>query len=252
MIKAMLQREWIIVRSYRVAWFLLAAYVLTLFAGQFILRKVWPTLKSVSLQGLEGLAPNLTPHDLLGWVLGWGASFAMLFVVQMTAAEFDHQTLAQSIRSGVSRSHWVASKMLVAAIGSLMAGLAIAAVSLTFPDGSERWTDAFGTGILVALKYWGYAAMGLLATLLVRRALPTLVAFFLYGLMVEPLASEAISRIFGVSLLAYLPANLFSNIVPWPWSTAALSVNYNAAGLCLFYILLVYAGSIAVLKRIDL
>ncbi len=252
MIKVLLQREWIIVRSYRVAWFLLTAYVLSLFAGQLVLRKIWPTLKSVSLQGLEGLAPNLTPHDLLGWALGWGASFAMLFVVQMTAAEFDHHTLAQTIRSGVSRSQWVTSKMLVAAIGSLVAGVAIAAVSLTFPDASEHWTDAFGTGMLVALKYWGYAAMGLLATLLIRRALPTLVAFFLYGLMIEPLVSEALSRTFGVSVLAYLPANLFSNIVPWPWSTAALLVNYNAAGLCLFYILLLYVGAIGVLKRIDL
>lgn len=152
------------------------------------------------------------------WVASWFNIFLAIIVITVTGNEFQHRTFRQQVMSGLSRSEWLAGKgfliLFLALVGVVMVtGTVIAFGFAMTPDLTLK---ILFSGISIIPIYFlqaiGYMIIGLLFVTLLRSNALSILLFFLYFIIIEPL-------IRGLSpgvLRPWFPVKIISHLTPPP------------------------------------
>jgi ABC-2 type transport system permease protein len=219
----------------------------------------------VGLISAEAGGLAFTVSTTLALVLPYGGTFAAIFGVVCSSAEFRHRTATTSYLAAAGRPQLLVAKAaLAAAVGAGYAVVCSVIGTLGMLLGGSSFTDDFGDTVEVvvvaALLFALWAVLGVGLGALLANQLAAIVGLLVYLLLVEPL----INRFSSLSNLGpikdFLPAgasssaltvlasnpgsgldDLFGSTLPW-WVSFMIFLGY---------VLVVYAAGTAVAQTRD-
>lgn len=190
---------------------LVLLFVLVIFATSRI---------NISLPGFSWRNIYRFPYNWgsFAWVASWFNIFLAIIVITVTGNEFQHRTFRQQVMSGYSRSEWLAGKGLLILFLALTGVLMVTGTVVIFgfamtPDLTIK---TLFSGISVIPVYFlqaiGYMVIGLLFATLLRNNALSILLFFLYFILIEPV-------IRGLSpgvIRPWFPVKIISHLTPPP------------------------------------
>lgn len=217
----LLQLEWLKVKTYRPFLALLALYAILLPAFMYSAKKM-PIPKELGGTDSIFMFPNIWVN--LGYVGNWLVFFIMGFLaVQAISSETSNRTLRQNIINGLSRTDFFLSKLSFLTLLNIGATVYYIVWVLIFgffnteTVYASRVYENMDTSMRYFLMAMGFSSMGLFLGLLFSRSILGLFVYFSYNLFIERIIRWVLIRkVLGAKAMLFMPANAFSDLVPFP------------------------------------
>jgi ABC-type transport system involved in multi-copper enzyme maturation permease subunit len=160
--------------------------------------------------------PNV--WEFIPWIASWFNILLALLIIILVCNEFSYQTFRQGVINGLSRFDLFAGKAFIITVIALYSTLLTFLLCLLF---GLIFTDRLSfSGIFshmyIVLVYFlqviAYMVLALLISVLFRNTALSIVLFFLYRLVIEPL----IRLPFPPETRQYFPVKIIANLTPTP------------------------------------
>ncbi|MFA0961276.1 ABC transporter permease [Roseivirga sp. BDSF3-8] len=199
--------------------------------------------------------------DIWGYFAYGGRFFNIilaLLVISQVAQEYQYKTLRQHLLEGMSRTGFVASKMVTVVLLCLSASLLLFVLTLISgfknTSGADFAQATEGMSIMLPffVQTFSYLCLAMFIAILVRKSYLGLILFLLYGFIAEPIFRWVLPEPLG----EYLPLSTMGNIIPNPVMEAlgqaeATGIDQTALALSAIYAALFIFGSLALLYKRD-
>lgn len=228
------------VLSYRIFWILTGLYFFFLAAGiilaEVILnnmildmnRKLPIPMPKITMYFFPDVWQNITFFASIRYVL----IFPAIVIIILITNEFTFKTIRQNIVTGLSKTDFLKSKLLLILVMSLVITFFVAAgafiLGMLHSDDlamEQMWTKfSFVPGFFIQVSCFMIFAFFL--GFLLRNTGLSIAIFVLYTLIVEPIIS-GISKIPNLKiewLSGYLPVNSVTNVVEYPYIPAMKTI----------------------------
>jgi ABC-2 type transport system permease protein len=161
--------------------------------------------------------------DYQGWIGTWLAPFIMGFMmIYMITSEVSNRTLRQNIITGMTRQDFFLGKVLsmivLASYASLLYAISCIILGIIHTDGWDMellLDNNFGT-TRHFIMYIGYMSLAFLLSFLIKRGTLTILIYFFYVLMLEPILQALHVYYIRNASRNYWPANVFEDLSPLP------------------------------------
>ena len=232
----LLQIEWLKIARYRTFYVFTGFYVLLIFLVYYGFDKII----HIGMLDLSVVYKFPDVWYYVAYVSSWFAPVLGLLMINLVSNEFTFRTLRQHIIDGLSREEILKSKLLLAAMISLGAGLVALFSGLLFgftKGGAASGMDIFSEmGYLLRVVWvcFGLMAAAILISLLVRRSALSILIFIAIYWIIEPL----VGRVWLSDLYPYFPLNSLDEFISSPISFESVQfgkrstpLGVNIAGL---------------------
>ena len=222
---SLLRLEWRKVAPYTLFRVLLIFYAVLLPASYMVGKAITINMNNNMVSGaLDAYYTFPKVWQGLGYVGSWMTFlFFGYMAAQLFTNEVQFRTLRQNLLTGMTRSDWWLSKMLMllclSVAASLYYGLCGTLIGLSYTDVvfASRFTEGFYYMAVFALQCFGYAVMAFTFGTLFRSGGLAVFLYFIYVLFLEIIVRWLIhGRIFGYSkAMHYYPANSLADLFPF-------------------------------------
>lgn len=160
--------------------------------------------------------PNV--WEFIPWIASWFNILLALLIIILVCNEFSFQTFRQGVINGLSRFELFAGKAfiitVIALYSTLLTFMLCLVFGLFFTD-SLSFTGIFSNMYIVLvyfLQVIAYMVLAMLISVLFRNTALSIVLFFLYRLVIEPV----IRMPFPPGIRQYFPVKIIANLTPTP------------------------------------
>ncbi len=219
--KRLLQIEWLKLASYRTFYVFTGFYVLLIFSVYYGFDKII----HIGLLDLSVVYKFPNVWYYIAYVSSWFAPVLGLLMINLVSNEFSFRTLRQHIIDGLSREEILKSKLLLAGVISIGAGLVALLSGLIFgfiKGGGANSGDIFSEMGYLLRAMWvcfGLMTAAILISLLVRRSALSILIFIALYWIVEPI----IGRAWLSDFYPYFPLNSLDEFISSPISFESVS-----------------------------
>lgn len=222
---SLLRAEWLKIRNFRPFWVVCCAYPLCL--GGIVGMSLWGQKRvqdyAEGTNAAGTVAANLPFGYPMVWhsvayIASWLHVIAAALLILHVTNEFNFRTHRQNLLDGWSRAQFLLAKLGLALLISLACVLTVGIFSLAAGTYTGMAPSPAGGSFvgLFFLQCCVYQTLALLMAFLIRRGALAVVAFFMYAMMVEPIAAFFIN-LRTDHLGAYLPLRVANALVPFPY-----------------------------------
>jgi ABC-type transport system involved in multi-copper enzyme maturation permease subunit len=164
-----------------------------------------------------------TVWDYQGYVGNWLVPFCLGFLaIYIVTSEVSNRTLRQNIIIGLSRKSFFLSKLLtilsLALIATILYAVSSVIIGIVFTDGYDL--ELIFDNNMAIVRFFllciGYMSFALMLAFLIRRGTLTILFYFLYLMMLEPLLMALHVYNFKNSGRNYWPMNSIEDLMPFP------------------------------------
>lgn len=154
----------------------------------------------------------------VSYVSSWFFPILSILMIQLVCNEFTYRTMRQHVIDGLSREELLYSKLILAAILSLFAGVLAFFSGLLFgitKGGMPTSSDFFGEISYLLRVVWscfGMMTAAILIAVLVRKSAMSILVFLTFFWIIEPLAG----RIWLTDIYPYFPLNSLDEFISSP------------------------------------
>ncbi|MEM9022344.1 MAG: hypothetical protein AAGB22_01285 [Bacteroidota bacterium] len=185
-------------------------------------------------------------------------SLAFVVIISITN-DFNYKTLRQEIVDGWSRQDFVASKLLLVAVLTLLAslwmlilGLILGAMYSPVQEAEAVFRNMHFVAVF-GLDLMAYLCLSLFLGTLLKRPGLTIAILFTYSVILEPISAFFI----GDPINRFLPINAISNLIHSPFKKYVFLevqdyVLWSDVAIVIGYVLLFIGGTYALLRYRDL
>jgi ABC-type transport system involved in multi-copper enzyme maturation permease subunit len=195
-----------------------------------------------------------TIWDYQGYIGSWLVIFCLGFlVIHMITSEVGNKTMRQNIIIGMTRKAFFSSKFLSIIALSVLATLIYAISTIVI---GMIHTDGFDIELILdnnwsILRYFilcfGYMSFAMMLAFLIRKGTLTILVYFLYVMMLEPIFMLIHVYYFKNESRNYWPMNSIEDLMPFPlfkmpdyfvkneWNFSILLPYSHAIGMSLLY-----------------
>lgn len=191
----------------------------------------------VALLLIQGIILRILPEDfpinlfdypgfwgLAGYVHNWVVYFFMVFMgVYIITMEYNYKTLRQNLITGLRRSEFLTSKLLLLGLFALVLTVWFTVITLVFGFiyGNEFEIN-LGDDWVHPIRNWlmcfGYGVIGLFFGLIFKSMGLSIILFFTYAVIFEPAwAALGHRNLFGGSSHLFYPVNSIKDLFPFPY-----------------------------------
>lgn len=253
--KRLLQIEWLKLASYRTFYVFTGFYVLLIFLVYYGFDR-FTTTPMINLSVVYQF-PNVWYY--IAYVSSWFAPVLGLLMINLVSNEFSFRTLRQHVIDGLSREEILKSKLLLAAVISIGAGLVALMSGLLFgftKGGGANSGDIFSEMTYLLRAMWvcfGLMSAAILISLIVRRSALSILVFISLYWIVEPI----LGRAWLSDLYPYFPLNSLDEFISSPFSFDSVSFGKQSTPTgvniaALIYPILFIAASWRLIKTKDI
>ena len=253
--KRLLEIEWLKIASYRTFYVFAGLYVLLIFLVYYGFDKLLH-LGPIDLSIVYKF-PDVWYY--IAYVSSWFAPVLALLMINLVSNEFTFRTLRQQVIDGLSRREILFSKLLLAGLLSvgagivaLLSGLLIGFLKGGMPTGDGLYAE-MGYLLRTIWVCFGMMTAAILVSLLVRRAALSILVFLAMFWIIEPI----IGRAWLTDVYPYFPLNSLDEFITSPIQLESINfgknptpMGVNIAGI--LYPLLFIAASLRIIERKDL
>jgi ABC-2 type transport system permease protein len=164
-----------------------------------------------------------TVWDYQGYVGVWLVPFILGFMlIFMISSEVSNRTMRQNIITGLTKLDYFNAKLLVlivlATVATLIYTISSIALGMWHTEGWywELIWDNNGAIIQYFIMSLGYLSFAMLLSLLIKRGTLTILVYFFYILMLEPIFQAIHVYYFRNETRNYYPMNVFEDLHPLP------------------------------------
>ena len=160
--------------------------------------------------------PNV--WQFVPWVASWFNILLSLLIIILICNEYNFNTFRQSVINGLNREGIFAGKALVVIALAIYSTLVVVLFSLGFGlafshgAGTESVFDHFGIVGVYLVQVIAYMAFAMFFAFLFRNMALSIVLFFVYRLVFEPILRQA----FPPAARGYFPMKIITNLTPTP------------------------------------
>lgn len=214
--------EWLKLKRYKVFWILSILYVVSIVIAGLSGMLFLEFMKSDQFQ-IQGIDPSLFPiynFPDVWQTIGYAATYfnvfpAFIVVISMTN-EYTYRTFRQNIIDGMSRTHFLLSKLSLV-IAMAVVGMVVAFVVAMCCGFSYASDTSFSMVVkdmyfipVLGLTIFLYSSLALLVSVLLKRSGFTIVLLLMYTLIFEPFI------VFNFNHNPFLPEGMkkFGGIMP--------------------------------------
>lgn len=195
-----------------------------------------------------------TVWDYQGYVGSWLVIFCLGFlVIHLVTSEVGNKTMRQNIIIGMTKKDFFLSKIYSVLVMAIVATVIYAFSTLVI---GMIHTDGFDFELVIdnnmaILRYFllciGYMSFALMLAFLIRKGTLTILFYFLYVMMLEPIFMLVHVYYFKNSSRNYWPMNSIEDLMPFPlfklpdyfvnneWNFSILLPYSHAIGMSLLY-----------------
>lgn len=222
MIKDLLILEWYKFKNNAVFRALALIYVVItpfiIIAGKDMFKDLPPPLPSAQV-----FYEFPTVWDYQGYIGNWMVAFCLGFLaIHLVTSEASQKTMRQNIITGITRSAFFYSKLAslvcMAIIASIIYFASCMLLGVIHTDGFDlelAFDNNFAT-IRFFLMCLGYMSFAMMLAFLIRRGTLTLLLYFLYVMMLEPIFMAVHVYYFKNSSRNFWPMNSIEDLMPFP------------------------------------
>lgn len=215
----LLKLEWLRLKGFRFFWIFLSGYFLCLlmilWVGSSLLTEL---MAGVSLPGMSSLSFSQT-LSLIFYLSGFFESFLALILIMMICNDHSLGTLKQHVIDGLSLEQVTLGRLTQVALLVFVSFVMVTGLSFLFAgrvsgEGIEwpSWLQVGG----FCLRSLGLLSFSVLLASLIKRAIPTVLAYFGLKLILEPVIGYTLGQYIEIDVAQYLPLDVFSSLVESP------------------------------------
>ena len=225
--KRLLQIEWLKISSYRSFYVFVGLYAILIFFTYFGINSF---LNLGPLFDVNSVYKFPHVWYFVSYVSSWFFPILSILMIQLVCNEFTFRTMRQHIIDGLSREELIYSKLMLAAILSLFAGVLAFFSGLLFgitKGGMPTSSDFFSEISYLLRVVWscfGMMTAALLIAVLVRRSAMSILVFLALFWIIEPLAG----RIWLTDIYPYFPLNSLDEFISSPFQLESIKLGKQA------------------------
>ncbi len=220
--KDLLLLEWKKFKSNAVVRVLGLIYILiaplVILAGKDIFKDMPPPMPSSKL-----FYEFPTVWDYQGYIGNWLVPFCLGFLaIYIITSEVSNRTMRQNILTGMTKQEFFKSKLLsvfvMAIVATILYAVSTIVIGLIFTDGvdMEILFDNNWAILRFFLLCLGYLSFALMLAFVIRRGTLSLLVYFLYVMMLEPIFMAIHVYYFKNSTRNFWPMNSIEDLMPLP------------------------------------
>ena len=164
-----------------------------------------------------------TVWDYQGYIGNWLVPFCLGFLaIYIITSEVSNRTMRQNILTGMTKREFFTSKLLSVIVMAIIAtglyAISTILIGIIFTDGYdvELIFDNNWAILRFFLLSLGYMSFALMLGFVIRRGTLTLLFYFLYVMMLEPILMVIHVYFLKNSSRNYWPMNSFEDLMPFP------------------------------------
>jgi ABC-2 type transport system permease protein len=164
-----------------------------------------------------------TVWDYQGYIGNWLVPFCLGFLaIHIVASEVSNRTMRQNIIIGMTRKEFFYSKLFsiltMAVIATILYTISTILIGIVNTDGYDL--ELIMDNNFAIVRYFllciGYMSFALMLAFLIRKGTLTLLFYFLYVMMLEPIFMLIHVYYFKNSSRNYWPMNTIEDLMPFP------------------------------------
>ena len=164
-----------------------------------------------------------TVWDYQGYVGNWLVPFCLGFLaIHIVTSEVSNRTLRQNIIIGMTRKEFFFSKLFtilsISVVATILYAVSTIIIGMVHTDGFDF--ELIFDNNLALIRYFllctGYMSFALMLAFVIRRGTLTILFYFLYIMMLEPILMLVHVYYFKNSTRNYWPMNSIEDLMPFP------------------------------------
>jgi ABC-2 type transport system permease protein len=217
--------EWMKLKNYRAFWVLLCIYIATIFGANYIVYRIQEVIYSE--RQAKGIATMVLGNPPYAFPTVWQATASVssfllfipgLILIISITNEYSFKTHRQNIIDGWTRQQFITTKIMIAALLSLLSTVVVAITAAIFGlmQGEASFSfEGFSYIGFFLLQSMSYIMVALLMGVLFKRGGLAIGVFFAYSLVLEQIIVLLLNK-YANYTGRFLPLETTDMLVPFP------------------------------------